>query len=88
MPYMGVCSGFFHILKAKGLEAVKSSCYNTEGNLKIADGICKLCEEKGYSITQALLGFFGIQDFDVLPLAELVKTLSMEFDAKDYGFLK
>ena len=97
MPYMGVCSGFFHILKAKGLEAVKSSCYNTEGNLKIADGICKLCEEKGYSITQALLGFFGIQDFDVLPLAsadnqeqlaELVKTLSMEFDAKDYGLLK
>lgn len=97
MPYMGVCSGFFHLLKNKGIDAVKEMCYNTEGNLKVADGIFKLCDEKGYTITQALLGFFRVQDFDVLPLAsadnmsqleELEKALNMEYDPKDYEFLK
>lgn len=97
MPYMGVCSGFFHIMKAKGLEAVKDSCYNTAPNLKIAEEIYKLCDEKGYTITQALMGFFDVQDFDVLPLAsadnqaqlaELDKTLATEFNVSDYSFLK
>ena len=96
MPYMGICSGFFHILKAKGIEAVKDSCYNTEGNIKIADAVYKLCEEKGYSITQALLGFFAVQGFDILPLvsaddqeqlAEIAATLSIEFSKSDYEFL-
>lgn len=97
IPYMGVCSGFFHKWKNKGPEAVKDSCYYTEPNLKIAEGICKLCEEKGWTITQALLGFFGIQDFPVLPLAsasnqnqlkELNQALTTEFRAEDYEFLK
>lgn len=97
MPYMGVCSGFFHKLKAKGLEAVKDSCYNTAPNLKIAEEIYKLCETKGYTITQALLGFFRVQDFDTLPLAsassqdqlaDLGKALALDYDVKDYSFLK
>lgn len=97
MPYMGVCSGFFHKLKENGLKAVQDSCYNTEPNLRIADGIYKLCEKTGFTITQVLLGFFGIQDFDILPLAsassqkqllELNQALAAEFDAKDYESLE
>ncbi|MEW4412189.1 aldo/keto reductase [Clostridium sp. AN503] len=97
MPYMGVCSGFFHKLRAKGSEAVQDSCYHTAPNLEIAGHIYRLCEQKGYTITQALMGFFAVQDFDVLPLAsaddqgqfeELSKAMATEFDAADYGFLK
>lgn len=96
MPYMGVCSGFFHKLKAKGLEAVKDSCYNTDGNLRLAEGIYRLCEVRGITITQALLGFFSVMDIPALPLAgasslkqlaELNETLSTEFCAEEYKFL-
>ena len=31
MPYMGVCSGFFHKLQKKGLDAVAGSCYKHPG---------------------------------------------------------
>ena len=43
------------------------------------------------------MGFFDVQDFDVLPLAsadnqaqlaELDKTLATEFNVSDYSFLK
>ncbi len=97
MPYMGICSGFFHKLKTKGLEAVKDSCYNTESNLKIADSIYKLCEIKGLSVTQVLLGFFAVCDLPMLPLAgassmeqleELNEVLRTEFTAEEYKFLK
>lgn len=97
MPYMGVCSGFFHNLRTKGIEAVKESCYHTASNLEIASHIYKLCERKDYTVTQALLGFFEVQDFDVLPLAsadnreqfaELSRALGTGFDVKDYEFLK
>ena len=91
------CFVLGNILKAKGLEAVKDSCYNTAPNLEIAKGIYELCERKGYSITQALMGFFAVQDFDVLPLAsadnpeqlqDLKNALATEYDPADYTFLK
>lgn len=97
MPYMGACSGFFHKLRTKGPEAVRDMCYCTEPNLKIAEEIYRLCEQKGYTVTQILLGFFAVQDFDALPLAgvsseeqldELLQTLSTAFDGRDYEFLK
>ena len=44
MPYMGVCSGFFHKYIAKGLVAVEDSAYCTEGNIKMAERVKDLCE--------------------------------------------
>lgn len=93
MPYMGICSGFFHLLKSNGKEAVKDSCFYTDDNLKAAKELFELCERNRYTITQALLGFFSVQDFSALPLAgvdncgqlaELNKTLCTEFNKEDY----
>ena len=82
------------IVKAKGLEAVKDSCYNTDGNLRLAEGIYRLCEVRGITITQALLGFFSVMDIraaacasSLKQLAELNETLSTEFCAEEYKFL-
>ena len=41
---------------------MKDSCYYTEKNLKIAEGLYRLCDEKGWSITQALIGFIAVQE--------------------------
>ena len=68
MPYMGVCSGFFHKYAAGGADAVKGSPYYTEGNLKTAERVKELCEKYNATVTQAVLGFFGQQDFDCAPL--------------------
>lgn len=96
MPYMGICSGFFHLLKAKGLTAVSDSCYNTKENLRIAEHIERLCRAKGYTITQVLLGFFSVQDIAILPLAsaddqkqlaEIVKAMEIQFHAADYDYI-
>ena len=35
MPYMGICTGFFHSYEKKGAGAVKESPYYTEGNTAI-----------------------------------------------------
>lgn len=97
MPYMGVCSGFFHKLQKKGLDAVAGSCYNTPENLEIAKGLDELCARRGLTITQALLGFFQVQDVPMVPLAsasnlaqlaELEKALQTEFSPADYDFLQ
>lgn len=97
MPYKGICGGFFHLLKSRGSEGVKGSCYDTEGNRKLAEGIYALCDRKGYTVTQALMGFFAVQGFPMLPLVgaddegqlgELEEAMRMEFDRKDYGFLE
>ncbi|OQB20362.1 MAG: General stress protein 69 [Firmicutes bacterium ADurb.Bin182] len=69
MPYFGVCSGFFHILAAKGEQAVKASSYYTQGNLSVMKKILSICEKYNVTITQVLLGFFYAQDFPVVPLA-------------------
>lgn len=97
MPYMGVCSGFFHKLQKKGIDAVADSCYNTPKNLEIAQGIYDLCRAKNLTVTQALLGFFQVQEIPMLPLAsassltqlqELETALHTDFTPEDYQFLK
>ena len=96
VPYMGICSGFFHSLKKKGEEAVKDSCYYTGENLKIAEGLYRLCDEKGWSITQALIGFIAVQEIPMMPLAaassreqlkDIEAALQTEFSPEDYRFL-
>ena len=95
MPYMGVCSGFFHIYDSKGEEAVKNSPYYTEGNLKMAKRMAELKEKYNATITQIVLGFFTVQDFPCVPLygaqsadtlAEAAGTFEISFDKEDYIF--
>ena len=51
MPYMSVCSGFFHKLYAGGADAVRNSEYYTPENLKAAEGLHGLMEEYQISLT-------------------------------------
>lgn len=86
MPYFGVCSGFFHILREKGPQAVKNSPYYTAENLRIADKVFALAEERHTSITAVLLRFFLVQDFPCCPLygpttPEQLDDISEVFDA-------
>lgn len=93
MPYMGVCSGFFHIYTEKGKEAVKDSPYYTEKNLVMAERIQKLMEKYACTISQAVLGFFTQQEFACVPLygpqnaeqlKDAMKTLEIKFEKEDY----
>jgi aryl-alcohol dehydrogenase-like predicted oxidoreductase len=68
MPYMGVCSGFFHFYAAGNTEAIKDSPYNTEKNLLLAERVRELARQYHASISQILLTFFALQDFDCVPL--------------------
>lgn len=95
MPYFGVCSGFFHILAAKGEEAVKSSCYYTEGNLRVAKKIESLCKKYSCTITQVLMGFFFLHDFPIIPLVgsanlsqleDLLHSTEIHFEKEDFVF--
>ncbi len=95
MPYFGMCSGFFHLLAAKGVEAVEKSVYYTEGNLKLAKKVEKLCHKYNASITQILLAFFFAHDFPILPLAgsdnpdqllDRMKAPDLVIDPKDFLF--
>lgn len=88
MPYMSVCSGFFHKLYADGTAAVKDSEYYTPENLKIAEGLHGLMEEYQISLTQAVLGYLACRDFTCLPLygprntadlREAMETFSIPF---------
>lgn len=93
MPYMGVCSGFFHKYAEGGADAVKESPYYTEGNLRTAELVKEICEKYNATVTQAVLGFFGQQDFDCAPLygpknaeqvIEAMKTFEIPFSRNDY----
>lgn len=93
MPYMGVCSGFFHKYMTGGASAVKDSAYCTEGNLKMAERVKKICGKYNATVTQAVLGFFGQQDFACAPLygpknaqqvEEAMKTFDFSFVKDDY----
>lgn len=68
MPYFGVCSGFFYILKARGEDAVRNSPYYTPENLKIAKRVFELADAYNTNITTVLLRFFFAQDFANCPL--------------------
>ena len=93
MPYMGVCSGFFHKYISKGPDAVKGSPYYTEGNIRTAERVKELCREYNATVSQVVLGFFGQQDFDCAPLyspknvdqlIEAMKTFEIPFRNEDY----
>ncbi len=93
MPYMGICSGFFHSFERKGAEAVKESPYYTEGNMQAAEQLRKLKEKYGANTTQILLGFFTVQDFPCLPLygtgkperlKEAADAFSITFEKEDF----
>ena len=92
MPYMSVCSGFFHKLYAGGADAVRNSEYYTPENLKAAEGLHGLMEEYQISLTQAVLGYLTCRDFTCLPLygprnaedlREAMETFSIPF-LKEY----
>lgn len=94
MPYMGVCSGFFHKYAAKGADAVKDSPYCTKGNLRAAERVMELCRKYNATISQVVLGYFGQQDFACAPLygpknveqvEEAMKTFEIAFEREDYS---
>lgn len=97
MPYSGLCNAFFHVLETKGEEAVKSSNYYTDGNLKVADEIKKIKEKYNCSTTQVLMGFFFSHDFTVIPLIssssiaqlkDLMDSVNIAFEKNDFDFFK
>ncbi len=95
MPYMGACSGFFHIYAAKGEEAVKGHPYATEGNLRMARKLEDLTEKYGCAVTNIVLGYFTQEAFpcvalygplDEASIVEAAKTFDIEFEKEDYVF--
>ena len=93
MPYMGVCSGFFHTYLEEGEEAIKDSPYFTEGNRKAALRVKELCRRYRATVSQVVLGFFGQQEFICAPLygprnaeqlKEAMKAFEIPFRKEDY----
>ena len=91
MPYMGKCSGFFHIYAAQGEVGVKPLLH--PGNLKVAQRVAEFQKKYGCSITQIILGFFYHQPFTCVPLYGLAcpehiidacETLDVPFTDADY----
>jgi aryl-alcohol dehydrogenase-like predicted oxidoreductase len=87
MPYMGVCSGFFHFYINGNVEAIKNSPYNTEQNLRLAERVRELTRQYHVSVSQILLAFFSLQDFDCLPLYG-PQTVEQLLDALEARHLK
>ena len=93
MPYMGICSGFFHSYEKKGAEAVKDSPYYTEKNRQAAEKLEMLKEKYQANTTQILLGFFTVQDFPCIPLygtgkperiKEAAQAFAIPFEKEDF----
>ena len=93
MPYMGICSGFFHSYEKKGAEAVKMSPYYSEENLQAAGRLEMLKEKYSANTTQILLGFFTVQDFPCVPLygtgkperiREAAEAFTIPFEKADF----
>ena len=93
MPYMGNCSGFFHILEAKGEEGVQENAYYTPGNMRVAHRMKELQKRYECSLTQVILGFFFCQPFACVPLygssspervIDACKALEIPFTKEDY----
>ncbi len=96
MPYMGNCSGFFHIFDKEGEEGVKGNPYYTPGNVRVARRVKELKEKYRCTITQVVLGFFFHQPFICVPLygpacpehvEDACKTLEVPFTAEDYQYV-
>lgn len=81
MPYFGVCSGFFYILKNSPI-GLENSPYYTEKNLLMAKRIYELTEKYHTNITTILLGFFFAQDFFNMPLYGPTEACQLD-DLKD-----
>lgn len=90
MPYMGVCSGFFHKYASKGENAVKDSPYYTEGNIRVVKRVMELCEKYNATISQVLIGYFGQLDFDTAVLYGPRDAMQLEeaMKAFEYPFVK
>ena len=93
MPYMSVCSGFFHKLFSGRTEAARSMEYYTDENLRMAGRIQMLMEKYNATVTQAVLGFLTCRDFANVPLygpgspeemEEAIKTFEIPFTREDY----
>lgn len=93
IPYMSVCSGFFHLYLTSGQDSVKNNPYNTPQNRQIAENLKALMKKYDASITQVVLGFFTVQDFDCLPLygplnqeqiKDALETMEINFTKDDY----
>ena len=93
MPYMSVCSGFFHKLKKLGPDGVRNMEYFTPENLKLAEKLEKLTEKYNATLTQVLLGFFATRPFACLPLygprgeaylKEAMDTFDISFRKEDF----
>lgn len=96
IPYMSVCSGFFHLYLSSGPDKVKNNPYNTEKNRQIAEHLKVLMKKYNASITQVLLGYFTALDFDCLPLygplnqeqiIDALRTADINYTKDDYKFL-
>ena len=96
MPYMGNCSGFFHIFDAAGEEAVKNNPYYTPGNVRVAEKMKELRQKYHCTVTQVVLGFFFHQPFACVPLygpaiaehiTDACGTLDVPFTDEDYEWL-
>ena len=68
MPYMGICSGFFHNFIEKGEDSVVDSPYYTKENIRLAERVRMLTEKYQATVTQVVLGFFTCRDFPCVPL--------------------
>src|SRR5699024_5320951 len=96
MPYMGNCSGFFHIFAAGGEEAVKNNPYYTPGNVRVAEKMKELCSKYGCTVTQVVLGLYCHQPIPCVPLSvpaitahavDACGTLHVPFADADYAWL-
>lgn len=94
MPYMGICSGFFHNYIEKGAAAVQDSPYYTKENVCLAHKVQVIMEKYNATATQAVLGFFTCREFSCLPLygprnaenlKEAMGTFDILFQAEDYN---
>ena len=93
MPYMGICSGFFHNFIEKGEDSVVDSPYYTKENIRLAERVRMLTEKYQATVTQVVLGFFTCRDFQCVPLygprsaehlKEAMGSFEIPFKKEDY----
>ncbi len=96
IPYAALCGGFFHRLKQGEIPANDAHGYNTPKNMVIAKELDVLCQKNGYDLAQAMLGFFKVHDFDILPLFgtssianmnQVTKYMTTKYKKEDYKFI-
>lgn len=96
MPYSSVANGFFHKLLNGQISDIEKSYFYTEKNIRIGKALFEALKNGKASLTQLLLGFFEIQDFQCIPLyspqnplqiIEACKTFDMSFEKKEYDFV-